>query len=412
LIFSLRGLLNILIVSGVIYALSRQNTRHSTLIPWICFGFAMFQLLAHHCYAQMNHFFGIPADQVIDQGAPLMILTIKLCNYAWASYDGMQDQKTLNSDEKQFAIPEKPTLLEFFGYVFFVGGFIVGPAFEYREYIDFINRKAPFDKIPNPTKVVLVNILLAVFCGIIFVTFKPAELHEYALSSEFLTKNIVYRIGLYQLIGLLVRCKYYFAWKFSEAACILTGLGYKGLDSRDQKRHLFNRVENICIRKVELASNPRDIFANWNKNTASWLRRSVYVRITETSPLLNPTIITYLVSALWHGCHPGYYLCFLSAAMMTISGRNLRRYIRPLFIENAKLAPFKPFYDFFGWMGSIFLINYCVMPFYSFTFEKSIKSWASIGYLGHIVMLIAMVAFEFKWVQKRFRRREKVKKDE
>jgi hypothetical protein len=32
-----------------------------------------------------------------------------------------------------------PSLLEFMGYVFFFGSFIVGPAFEYADYIRFCN---------------------------------------------------------------------------------------------------------------------------------------------------------------------------------------------------------------------------------------------------------------------------------
>jgi hypothetical protein len=43
----------------------------------------------------------------------------------------------------------------------------------------------------------------------------------------------------------------------SEASCILAGLGYAGRDPKNPSRFLFNRVENISIRDVEFARNPK-----------------------------------------------------------------------------------------------------------------------------------------------------------
>ena len=200
-------------------------------------------------------------------------------------------------------------------------------------------------------------------------------------------------------LGLFLRCLYYSAWKMSEAACIMCGLGYAGQDPKDPSRPLFNRVENISIRDVEFASNPRMLFDNWNKNTASWLKRSIYTRvIARAHKPSTATYLTYFSSALWHGFKPGYYLCFLTAALMTLTGRALRRHLRPLFTEDSVLHPYKPIYDFLGWLGSMFLINYCVMPFYSFTFVRSFHLWKTIWFSGHILMISVLVASKNKVV--------------
>lgn len=36
---------------------------------------------------------------------------------------------------------------------------------------------------------------------------------------------------------------------------------------------------------------------------------------------VNPTAATFLLSAMWHGVYPGYYLTFLTGIVMTMAAR-------------------------------------------------------------------------------------------
>lgn len=36
---------------------------------------------------------------------------------------------------------------------------------------------------------------------------------------------------------------------------------------------------------------------------------------------VNPTVATFLLSALWHGVYPGYYLAFITGTGMTMAAR-------------------------------------------------------------------------------------------
>ena len=76
---------------------------------------------------------------------------------------------------------------------------------------------------------------------------------------------------------------------------------------------------------------------------------------------------------------------------MTLSGRALRKHVRPLFLQGTKLHPLKPIYDVLGWAGTIFLINYCTMPFVAQTLERSFTAWASIAFVGHILMVSVLL---------------------
>lgn len=36
---------------------------------------------------------------------------------------------------------------------------------------------------------------------------------------------------------------------------------------------------------------------------------------------INPTAATFLLSAMWHGVYPGYYLTFMTGIVMTMAAR-------------------------------------------------------------------------------------------
>lgn len=55
----------------------------------------------------------------------------------------------------------------------------------------------------------------------------------------------------------------------------------------------------------------------WNITTLVWLRRVVYDRV----PPHVRTLATFMVSAVWHGFYPGYYICFTGAALCTVAAR-------------------------------------------------------------------------------------------
>jgi D-alanyl-lipoteichoic acid acyltransferase DltB (MBOAT superfamily) len=42
--------------------------------------------------------------------------------------------------QEQRAIKKLPSLLEYYGFVFFFAGFLTGPVSEYREYAEFTDR--------------------------------------------------------------------------------------------------------------------------------------------------------------------------------------------------------------------------------------------------------------------------------
>jgi hypothetical protein len=94
------------------------------------------------------------------------------------------------------------------------------------------------------------------------------------------------------------RVKFYFAWKMAEGGCVIAGFGFEGYD-REGKVIGWRGVENIDILGFETAPNTQLQSRSWNKRTQGWLERYTYNRTGQS------LVMTYFVSALWHGLYPG-----------------------------------------------------------------------------------------------------------
>jgi hypothetical protein len=122
----------------------------------------------------------------MDYTAPLMILTIKICTFGYNRADGLalaagevcgrhatprhatprhatprqatpshagthgpcplasqklSELEKVHAQRASRALPQLPSLLEFFSFVYFYGGVLAGPPFEMRPYLDFVERK-------------------------------------------------------------------------------------------------------------------------------------------------------------------------------------------------------------------------------------------------------------------------------
>jgi lysophospholipid acyltransferase len=143
----------------------------------------------------------------------------------------------------------------------------------------------------------------------------------------------------------------------------------------------------------------RFLCSNWNIQTALWLRRSIYVRISpEYRPTMTPeekkqaktaqgtaTLLTFVVSAFWHGFYPGYYGTFVTLSLLNSCGRIGRRYLRPLFHRPSKLAKYVNLYHFLGWFTLIITVNYAAQAFQLYTLDKIYIAWSRVWFLGHIL---------------------------
>ncbi|KAI8848454.1 MBOAT, membrane-bound O-acyltransferase family-domain-containing protein [Chytridium lagenaria] len=381
-LFDYSGILEVVGTSLAVYLIAlygKTNKRMPIVTFAVVMGHLSFALLRTQVFATDSARF--------DVTAPMMVLVIKLSAFGWSVHDATRPESELSKEQKIKAVYKFPSLLEYFGFVFFFPSFLVGPALEFRDYQAFINVEAPFDQMPSRIIPVLTSLFWAAVALFLYVKCAVPWSFYWALTPEYLQLSIFQRWCFLQMAGFVSRTKFYVAWKLSEGACNLTGIGYSGKDPVTGK-HVWTRANNVNLVGVELGDNAKTIFDAWNQKTASWLRNYVYLRMTPPGKKPHPmvAIITYMVSAFWHGFYPGYYLTFFAGAFLNLAGRNMRRSVRPIFMGPSKLAFLKPIYDVLGWFFSLSSVNFLVAPFQVWSLSASLHIWSSVGYIPVIVI--------------------------
>lgn len=330
------GLQTLAISAGGAYILA-STFRTSPLMPWLGFIFLMGHLSFSHLSRQL-----INSPSTVDITGAQMVLVMKLSAFCWNVADGQLSTDQLSPLQKERMLPELPGLLDYAGYVLFFPSLFAGPSFDFAEYRGWINttmfqvpsqvepskrppvrrkRRIPRSGTPAAKKAGLGLFWIA---GFIYLSKWYASSH--LTSTEFEARSFLGRVVAMYLVGLTARCKYYGVWTLTEGACILTGLGYNGVDI-NTGRVSWNRLQNIDPWGVEFAQNSRGYLSCWNMNTNNWLRNYVYLRVTPRGkkPGFRASLITFATSALWHGFHPGYYLTFVFASFVQTVAKSNRR---------------------------------------------------------------------------------------
>jgi len=348
----------------------------------------MLYLSGSHIYRMMTDYMGY----TLDFTGPQMLLTLKLVTMGLDYYDGTKTPEELGHYAKLMNFKRIPNLVEFYGYVFFFPGLLAGPAFNLREYLEYIDgslfKDAPGKRMPSPFAALGKNTVVVLLVAVGLVINMKYSLY-YARSNEFYEHDFIYRILYVWMAGTLSRFPYYFAWKLSEGACILAGIGYNKSENGVPR---WDRATNCKILTVELAQNFREVTEGWNIRTDKWLKHYIYERVD-----VMPLALTFFNSALWHGFYPGYYFSFITASGIVQVARFIRRSIRAWFVEADGKTPkqTKPIYDIVCTLVTAFTLNYTMAPFVLLGFEYSVRLWSSLYFIGHVGTFIMYILSVF-----------------
>ncbi|PSN35390.1 Membrane-bound O-acyltransferase domain-containing protein 2 [Blattella germanica] len=332
-----------------------------------------------------------------------MVITQKVTSLAFHLHDGLtRPEEELTADQKYHVVRKMPTALEYFSYMFHFQGLMCGPIIFYRDYIDFIHghsflkhassSSAQIDNNLNSNKVVLEpspylvvfkKVVGSVLCAVIFLYLIPIFPLERIKESEFVEEtSIVSKLFYLGMVTTIVRFKYYHAWLLADAICNASGLGFNGFDAKGNAR--WDLISNVDVFKFELGLSMRDSIEQWNKGTTRWLRMVVYERTTKYR-----TLLTYALSALWHGFYPGYYLTFMSGALFTSAARSVRRSVRHYFVHSKQL---KFLYDV-----ATMLTTRVVMAYITFSFVL-LEFWPSVQLFLHMYLFLHVLGILALWL--------------
>lgn len=321
------GLRTILISAGGAYAIAK-SLRGSPYMPWIGFVFLMGHLSVNHIARQ-----AADDPDAVDITGAQMVMVMKLSAFCWNVADGRLPDDQLSDFQKDRRLVELPSLLNYAGYVLFFPSLLAGPAFdfsEYRRWLDTTMFEVPAQidpakkpptrrkrKIPRSATPAMWKLAGGAVWIVLFLNLSGMFSTDALTGPTYLEYGMFSRLFILHMVGLTARCKYYGVWTMTEGACILTGLGYNGVDPATGKVS-WDRLQNISPWGVETAQNSRAYLGNWNTNTNTWLRNYIYLRVTPRGkkPGFRASLATFTTSAFWHGFYPGYYLSFVLASFI------------------------------------------------------------------------------------------------
>ncbi|GAB7347882.1 hypothetical protein MBLNU459_g5408t1 [Dothideomycetes sp. NU459] len=384
------GLRTILISSVGAYAIAAYI--EGPYMPWIGFVFLMGHMSVNHIHRQVEN-----NPSGVDITGAQMVLVMKLTAFCWNVYDGTLPEETLNDYQKSRALKKLPSLLDYAGYVLFFPSLFAGPAFDYADYHRWIETsmfelppgtdptKAPATrkqrKIPRSGTPAAWKAAYGLLWIVAFLQFSGWYNVEFLIGDKYKQYNILRRLWILHMFGFTARMKYYGVWSLTEGACILSGIGYKGLDPTTGKAD-WSRLQNVKPMAIELAQNSHAYLGNWNINTNMWLRNYMYLRVTPKGkkPGFRASLATFVTSAFWHGFYPGYYMSFILASFIQNVAKNSRRLLRPFFMtpDGNKPNANKRYYDIFSWLVTQLAFSYTVAPFVLLTFSSSMLVWARV----------------------------------
>ncbi|CAH2221722.1 Hypothetical predicted protein [Pelobates cultripes] len=336
----------------------------------------VFTLLMSMTYLTVFHIrrYLYPTDEELDFTVPLMMLTQKISKVAFEFHDGtVRTDQSLSPTQKRLAIQSQPPLLTYLSYTLGFLGLLAGPVCSFNDYQIFIHGN---EKWKNPVVAVCRKLML---CSLLLVA-------HLTFSDRFLLFNDPQRsvIGTFfylYVAGASRRPKYYFAWTMADAINNAAGFGFNGISEDGTER--WDLLSNLDIVKIETATSFKVFIDNWNIQTAIWLKEVCYDRIP-----FSPLFATFILSAFWHGVHPGYYLTFCTAIPVSLAARRVRSTIRPLFQGTAMN---RAVYDVLTWLCTQITMSYTVAPFLLLELGQSLELYRSLGFCLHILPVLVLL---------------------
>jgi lysophospholipid acyltransferase len=279
-------------------------------------------------------------------------------------------------------IKEKPTLLETFSYIFFYSSCLIGPSYEFSDFIKFIKLEGGYEDIDYSkcTYYTGVDLFWALVCIMNVITLANEFPLSYCGTEEFKKRSFLQNYTYMVLSMLAMRSRYYIGWKMMQASCKFCGLSYYKDKNGEVKCDL---IDNCNIYNIEVNLSIKTRIQYWNRTVHLWLKYHVYMRLInlKIKPFYKnkaaASLITFMISAFWHGFYPLYYLFFFLYYLIEQIGTALEEKVNFIQWVNKQNVVIK----FLWWLLVMSMVNY-------------------FGLCFTLVRISAMINFfiAFKWI--------------
>jgi lysophospholipid acyltransferase len=319
---------------------------------------------------------------VYDYGGWTMDITtifmMTICKYsAFAYCYGDSEVKDLHESRKKHVIKQF-SFLEYFSYIYFFPSCLMGPFFEFSDFIEFIELKGDYEEIPDTFYISFQRLLLGTFFSVVYLTLKNVGDVQNIIENPSKNPFMPYIAFLLLIVH---KYKYYIAFCFADSAILSSGISYQKKNNEGN----FDKIKNINVLKIETCSSVRVFFQNWNISVHNWLKKYVYFRIFSDIEIKTSkrkqniaNAVTFLVSAIWHGFYIGYYIVFFHFAI----GIQIEESMNYL-IKHFKFAQYKGSRIFIKYgfiLGIYFDFCYSMGIMTSLSYERTAEFLSTVRY--------------------------------
>jgi lysophospholipid acyltransferase len=354
------------------------------------------------------------------------IFMMQLFNYIGLGYNYQNGGKSvdkLTADQLERRVVDKPNYLTYLGYVNFLPACLVGPVYEYADFDNYLNRRADYASIPSTIPAVFKE--LGVFFFSLVCYFGLAHFNiDRVVQPEFLEYSYGYQL-LYMVICITyIELKYVTAWSLGMVSMRASGITYnprKNTTNKDNSiSYDFGRVEVNNMNKFYLDPSLKVKTDHWNISIQLALRRYIYENLynpadftddkKKRSRQFKAQLGTVLVSALWHGLYPGYYISFVHWILYMQIAQEVFRMRKVTGSTIAQLyEKHETLMNIVDNLLSSFVLTYFGMAFHLMTWDR-VWTYLQISYFLPYILLY--VAFYLICIQKVFSRKGKKAKEE
>lgn len=189
-------------------------------------------------------------------------------------------------------------------------------------------------------------------------------------------------------------------------------------------KYNFDVVLNVEPYDVEVCTTFREAMKHWNLCVQYWLAVNIYKRFPSKK---YRTMVTLIVSAVWHGVYTGYYACICGAPFylaiedvwVNIVLKGNKGKVRVFFINTFQTVYFLQFFllqllKLWEWIVSIFKMfgfSYLGIAFHLLTFDRIWYYYSSVYHAGYLLGLMLYLSGVFILKKKKVAEKRRAKND-
>ncbi|ESO03284.1 hypothetical protein HELRODRAFT_112207 [Helobdella robusta] len=309
-----------------------------------------------------------------------------------------------------------PPVIDMLVYSFSFIGILTGPYYSFKTFNDMIECDIPAISIKHHIYRRIKYLPLIIFLFLILsYLYTLDDVKSVALQYNNSNNNdankastLLSRLFYMVVLFCTFRMRMYTAWLLSETVCTSAKLGMypiecesrcgggptkidvfddwkkKSLSEKLESEFDFETTKNLDVKGCELCTTLRQGMKCWNMTVQYWLATNVYKRLNFIKSNRIRAGLTMLVSAYWHGVHPGYYLSFLLVPFYILAEDFMIHAFKLTSISKNSVAAANKIFNFLMWLCTMRTFEYMSMGFMLLTFHDTTAYWSSIYYCGHV----------------------------